>query len=262
MSSSSDPSRSPHQASHAPRTEGTPAHFHQPALWLVPVPVPTVASDEEWRAQRVALIDTGRLHAAEAKMADLLPLARRGTFVGGRLAMRAALATAMTHQDIPPVLRNARGAPVLPPGVTGSISHKRDLALAAVTRADGTLRHLGIDLEQRPTERDLERPSIAPRILTAHERAELAAERLDALAERERLLVHFAVKEAVYKAIDPVVQRYVGFTEVELIVDALGTAEVSLLLPEPQVQELQVSAQWYVDGEWIVATAFAHERSP
>ena len=228
----------------------------------MPVPVPAVASDEEWSAQRVALIDAGRLHAAEAKMADLLPLARRGTFVGGRLAMRAALATTMAPHDIPPVFRNARGAPVLPPGVTGSISHKRDLALAAVIRADGTLRHLGVDLEQRPSERDLEKPSIASRILTAHERAELAAERLDALAERERLLVHFAVKEAVYKAIDPVVQRYVGFTEVELIVDALGTAEVSLLLPEPQVHALHVSAQWYVDGDWIVATAFAHERTP
>lgn len=228
----------------------------------MPVPVPTVDSDDAWSSQRVALIDAGRLHAAEVQMADQLPLARRGTFVGGRLAMRAALATAMAPQDIPPVSRTARGAPVLPPGVAGSISHKRDLALAAAIRLDGSLRHLGIDLERRPSERDLEKPSIASRILTAHERAALAAERLDALAERERLMVHFAVKEAVYKAIDPVVQRYVGFTEVELSVDARGTADVSLLLPEPQVHELQVIAQWYVDADWIVATAFAYDRTP
>lgn len=246
------------RASSRPRVLETPAHAHWPDVQLVPAECPVIASDDAWRVQRVALVDSGRLHAREATMADLLPLTRRGSFVGGRLAMRSALTAALDGAMVPPVLRNSRGAPVLPPGVTGSISHKRDLALAAVTRQQETMRHLGVDLELRPTATDLERPSIAPRILTATERAELAAERLDPLVERERVLVHFAVKEAVYKAVDPFVARYVNFTEVELIVDPYGTAEVALLLPEPIVQDVRVEAQWYVDGDWIVATAFSY----
>jgi phosphopantetheine--protein transferase-like protein len=253
---------SPLAATTLPRAHGTPAHAHRPDVQLVPVPCPVLRSDEDWHALRVELVDTGRLHAREATMADLLPLARRGTFVGGRLAMRRALThtlSATTPPDsIPPVLRNSRGAPVLPPGVSGSISHKRELALAGVVRQQGDVKHIGVDLEQRPTVSDLERPSIASRILTATERAELAAEQLDPLVERERVLVHFAVKEAVYKAIDPFVERYVGFTEVELIVDANGTAEVSLLLPEPIVDDVRVEAQWYTDGDWLVATAFSY----
>lgn len=249
---------SPVAATALPRVQGTPAHAHRPEVQLVPAPCPVFTSDEDWREQRVAFVDSGRLHAREATMADLLPVARRGTFVGGRMAMREALGSVLGGDAVPPVLRNSRGAPVLPPGVTGSISHKRELALAAVTRQDRAVRHVGVDLEMRPTAADLERPSIAPRILTAIERAELTAEQLDPLVERERVLVHFAVKEAVYKAIDPFVERYVGFTEVELIVDANGTAEVALLLPEPSVQDVRVEAQWYTDGDWLVATAFSY----
>lgn len=221
------------------------------------MPCPVFGTEASWLAARAALVDAEALHGEEAAMADQLPIARRGTFVGGRLAMRAALTGALPTMVIPPVLRTPRGAPQLPGGVTGSISHKRDLALAAATAQDAAVQHLGVDLERRPTAADLARPSIAHRILTAAERAALAAEALDPLRERERVLVHFAVKEAVYKAVDPFVSRYVPFAEVELRLDDAGTADVTLHLPEPIIREVRVAAQWYLDGEWIVATAFS-----
>jgi 4'-phosphopantetheinyl transferase EntD len=243
------------------RAQDTPAHAHHDGVRLVPVPCPIFDNDADWRAQRVELVGSGQLHPREATMADLLPLARRGTFVAGRVALRAALRDTTSLADdggvIPPVLRNSRGAPVLPPGVAGSISHKETLALAAVAPLRGDLRHLGVDLERRPLEEDLARPSIAPRVLTAHERTLLAESGLDALAQRERVLIHFEVKEAVYKAIDPFVGRYVGFAEVELRLED-DRAHVSLLLPELSEDDVRVAAQWYVDGPWIVATAFSH----
>ncbi len=73
--------------------------------------------------------------------------------------------------------------------------------------------HVGVDLEHRPTARDLARPSIARRILTAPELDALAELDADPLAQRERVILSFAIKEAVYKAIDPTVQRYVQFTD-------------------------------------------------
>lgn len=142
--------------------------------------------------------------------------------------------------------------------MTGSVTHKRTLALAAVAPRTGTLQHLGIDLERRPTASDLQRPSIARKILTAREYAGLDRFAHDELAGREHTLIHFAIKEAVYKAIDPFVERYVRFTEVELDLQPNGEAGVSLLLPEPSVAAVRVHAHWQLDGEWIVAAAYSH----
>lgn len=207
----------------------------------------------------------GSLHPLEASFARSLPEARRATFVAGRQALRRALqaiAQAGGHPGSPhadtPILRTHRGAPALPPAVAGSVTHKRTLAMAAVAPRGGTLQHLGLDLERRPSADDLHRPSIARKILTAREFATLDAFAGDELAAREHTLVHFAIKEAVYKAIDPFVERYVRFTEVELDLDANGEARVTLHLPETAVADVRVDAHWHVEDEWIVAAAYSH----
>jgi 4'-phosphopantetheinyl transferase EntD len=106
---------------------------------------------EHGRCVGVRLPDAeGIIHAlAEATLAPEerafaagLTAVRRRTWVGGRVAMREALATAGV--DAPPILSDARGAPVLPPGIAGSISHKERLAVAIVAR--GAAR-VGVDVE-------------------------------------------------------------------------------------------------------------------
>ncbi|MBL0171369.1 MAG: 4'-phosphopantetheinyl transferase superfamily protein [Gemmatimonadaceae bacterium] len=201
-----------------------------------------------------APIDAHGLHEAERALAESLPSLLSAGFVAGRRALRAALQQVAPNEVIGPLLRTARGAPTLPFGLTGSISHKRARAIAVAAPSAGTV--LGVDLEERPLDVDLTRPSIATRILTDIERARI--EGLDALAHREATLVHFALKEAVYKAIDPYVQRYVRFTEVELEIGAHGTAQVRLLLPEPIMRDVRIDAQWRFDGRWIIALAQSH----
>ena len=71
------------------------------------------------------------------------------------------------------------------------------------------------------------------------------------------MILSFALKEAVYKAIDPTVQRYVRFTEVALRFTDHGTVAVSLLLPELGNGEIVVRAQYALSDRWIVATAVA-----
>ena len=73
--------------------------------------------------------------------------------------------------------------------------------------------------------------------------------------------MHFEHKEAVYKAIDPFVERYVRFTEVELVVTQPGDTQVTLLLPEMANGPTAVRATWQLDEEWIVATAYSVDRS-
>lgn len=224
--------------------------------------VSDVPDHANWDEILDAQVGAGQLHPLEASLARSLPAARRATFVAGRVALREAMSQLA---DVPmagntPVLRTHRGAPLLPPQITGSVTHKRTLAMAAVAPRQGSLQHVGLDLEQRPTAADRQRPSVARKILTAREFASLEQLAPESLEQRERVLVYFALKEAVYKAIDPFVERYVRFTEVELDLRNADDVHVTLHLPEAAVSAIRVEAHWHTDGDWIVAAAYSHLR--
>jgi enterobactin synthetase component D len=174
------------------------------------------------------------LAPAEQQRAGELSDARRGEYIAGRTALHLALATAA------PILSDDRGAPILPPGWVGSLSHKGALAAALV--APGGSGHIGVDLERAAPPRQ----DIARRILTAREQA--------ALPDRgAAVTLRFAIKEAIYKAVDPYLRRHVGFTEVEL--DLAGDAvTVTTALP------LAIEAAYCAHaGHWL-ATARAVPR--
>jgi 4'-phosphopantetheinyl transferase EntD len=167
------------------------------------------------------------LHPDEAAFVHASPAARRATFIGGRVALRAALAAfdADVGSGASPMLSTPRGAPALPPGFVGSVSHKRELAVAIVARAEPTPRStLGIDVE---IPRAL-RTDISTRVLTPAERAAVAA--LDPAARDAEVLYRFAAKEAIYKALDPWVQRLVSFQEVEIVTAPDGARQARLAL--------------------------------
>jgi 4'-phosphopantetheinyl transferase EntD len=69
--------------------------------------------------------------------------------------------------------------------------------------------------------------------------------------------LHFAIKEAIYKAIDPYVRRYVGFTEVELAF-AGDAVTVTTALP------FAIEATWREHaGHWLAtARAVPHPAAP
>ncbi len=164
------------------------------------------------------------LPAEERAFAANLTAGRRRTWLGGRVALRQALVRA--GMDSPAVLVDARGAPMLPPGISGSISHKETLAVALVAsvRPEGEER-LGVDVEV-----DAEPAyDIASRILTGEEADEIA--RLEGRSRAREVLLRFSAKEAIYKAIDPFVRRHVGFKEVAVRPLPGGTADVRLHLP-------------------------------
>jgi 4'-phosphopantetheinyl transferase EntD len=161
------------------------------------------------------------LHDEERAFAKALPGVRRRTWIAGRAALRKALVAAGIEVPVA-VLCDDRGAPVLPPGIVASVSHKEHLAVALVAREAGA--RIGVDLE--PDEPG--RQDIASRVLADDELAELVA--LEGVERAREVLLRFSAKEAIYKALDPFVRRYVGFKEVRVVPRADGSAFVATSL--------------------------------
>ena len=174
-----------------------------------------------------------QLHPLERAHALTLGGFRQGQFVGGRLALRGACAQLQLQPEA--ILSDDRGAPVLPAGYTGSISHKRNIAVGMVARDQEG--RLGVDIEDYGPPR----PTI--------ETAVLCEEELDAISTLQgearwmAVLLRFSLKEAIYKAIDPYVRRYVGFHEVCVHPDTNGGAQVRLMLKHEE-GPFQVSANY------------------
>ncbi|CAN5690922.1 hypothetical protein BH11MYX3_BH11MYX3_45830 [soil metagenome] len=180
------------------------------------------------------------LPAAEQALAQKLSPSRRRELVAGRAALHTTLAELAPALAGAPILTDDRGAPVLPAGWHGSISHKGHRAAALLAPA-GEAR-VGIDLERAAPPRQ----DIARWILTPREQ--------EALDDRGRgATLRFSIKEAIYKAIDPFVRRYVAFTEVELEV-ADGIAHVTSELP------FAIETTWREHAGFWLATARAVRR--
>jgi enterobactin synthetase component D len=191
-----------------------------------------------------ALALEGLLPEERVAASALSPARRRG-WVGGRVAMRRALAL-LGEAAPPPIFADDRGAPVLPRGIAGSISHKDAVAVALVATEDAA--RVGVDVElDQPRVRD-----IAAKVLRPEELAEL--EGLPAPARATAVLLRFSAKEAVYKALDPYVRRYVGFLEIAVLLAADGTGQVRPHLREGE-GPFVFSVRWMKQEGLLLTTA-------
>jgi 4'-phosphopantetheinyl transferase EntD len=109
--------------------------------------------------------------------------------------------------------RSNSGRPIWPSGFTGSLAHDAEIAIAAVALERD---FLGVGVDVEPAEA-LE-PELLPLIATANERKSAPGD-----PRYGRLL--FAIKEAVYKAVNPIDGRFLGHHDVDVGLEA-GTAIV------------------------------------
>lgn len=191
------------------------------------------------------------LPTSEANHAKGLRGYRQGQFVGGRIALRHALGQLGTRSGA--LLSDDRGAPVLPPGMVGSVSHKRDLAIAMVAPDRGW--KLGVDLEDYAPER----LRIASHVLREEE-----IEAIASLPDHRRwiaLVLRFSIKESIYKALDPFVNRYVAFSEACVTPDLEGAATVSLHLAQGE-GPFEVEARYHWLWGRIVTSVRIRQLTP
>lgn len=147
---------------------------------------------------------------------------RRREFVTGRACARRAL----ERLGVAPVAipSGARGEPLWPAGVVGSITHCQGYRACAVARSTD-FRSLGIDAEVDAPLPDgvLEHVAFGPERQLAE---------ADGEVHLDRLL--FSAKEAVFKAWFPLAGRWLGFEDARLEIDVdARTFSAELLVPGP-----------------------------
>lgn len=181
--------------------------------------------------------------------------ARRAEFFAGRLALGAACAALGRPIDLDAPPRTPRGAPTVPRGIAASVAHKDDVAVALARQDDGSC--VGLDLEVVAPDR----LRAAPAVLLPAESEALAA--APASRRSVELLVRFAVKEAIYKAVDPLLP------DAGLAFDSVAVRTVAAERPGrfdraaldwTRPRAVDVTADVGVFGERILAVATARRR--
>ena len=162
--------------------------------------------------------DPGNLKPDDFTISDIAPppsvaravAKRQAEYLAGRVCAREGLMRA-TGQPVVPVLGDDR-APVWPTGCVGSITHTQGWA-AAVIGQQQDYAGLGLDAETiMPDERAL---PLCRQILTSSEQERFSAE----LARQAGFFITlaFCLKETLFKALYPLVQRRFYFEHAELL---------------------------------------------
>ena len=155
---------------------------------------------------RSALSDDEREHIGNAVES------RQFAYSTGRYLAKRALAD--IGVEVSSIPTHASRRPLWPEGVVGSITHSRRYAIAVVAIRSG-LAGIGVDLEVagRVTE------TIAGTVMSRNELAwcqGLSLRGASGTCPPAAHTANFSAKEAVFKAVNPIVGLLVGFREVEI----------------------------------------------
>ncbi len=165
--------------------------------------------------------DVDMLYDEERKLISHAGQKRQGEFAAGRLCAMNALEGLGINGS--PILMDAKGAPIWPDGVIGSISHAKGCCAAVVALKEGE-NSLGLDIEElERVKEDIWNYTFLPE--------EIDWLRLQSDESSKWASVLFGAKEAFYKAQYPLTQSWLGFKDVVIEVDQEeGTFSVRLLL--------------------------------
>ncbi len=143
------------------------------------------------------------------KQLENASLKRKAEFLVGRYCAAQALRSLGKSNSIH-VGINPDRSPAWPEGIVGSITHTNNFAFAAVERRD-MCRGIGIDTENIIDE---ESENIKHSILTEKE---LSLRTKTELEECAFLTLIFSAKESIFKCFNPIIKKYFGFQDVEIV---------------------------------------------
>ncbi|MBC8785918.1 MULTISPECIES: 4'-phosphopantetheinyl transferase family protein [Pseudomonas] len=220
------------------------------AHWPLPVPLPgTVFLSTRFDPALLIADDFQRSAVPPPPSIQRSVAKRQAEFLAGRLCARAALQQ-LDQLDCVPAIGEDR-APVWPGHISGSITHSTGHA-AAIVGHKAQWRGLGMDLENLLTLERAER--LAGEILTTDELQRMAALPREQIALLVTLT--FSVKESLFKALYPIVQKRFYFEHAEVLEwSAAGYVRLRLLtdLSAQWCHGTELEAQFVVDGEQLLS---------
>lgn len=220
------------------------------AHWPLPVPLPGTVFLSTRFDPALLIADDFQHSAVPPPPSIQRSVAKRqAEFLAGRLCARAALQQ-LDQLDCVPAIGEDR-APVWPGHISGSITHSTGHA-AAIVGHKAQWRGLGMDLENLLTLERAER--LAGEILTTDELQRMAALPREQIALLVTLT--FSVKESLFKALYPIVQKRFYFEHAEVLEwSAAGYVRLRLLtdLSAQWCHGTELEAQFVVDGEQLLS---------
>lgn len=181
-----------------------------------------------------------------------------GSFAAGRHCAGLALGRIDEALGTATVGRGPAGEPRWPDGVTGSITHKTDVAWAAVAPTT-VIRSLGIDVE---CVTDPAATRVAEVVLHADERDVGPA----SLSWPERVVVAFSIKESVFKCLYPLVGRrfYYDALRISRLDPDAGTFDAELIetLSDSYRRGFRLSGTVAVEGPHVWSAVWLGADAP
>lgn len=220
------------------------------AHWPLPIPLPgTVFLSTRFDPALLLADDFQRSAVPPPASIQRSVAKRQAEFLAGRLCARAALQQ-LDQLDCVPAIGDDR-APVWPGHISGSITHSTGHA-AAIVGHKAQWRGLGMDLENLLSLERAER--LAGEILTADELLRMAS----VPREQVALLVTltFSVKESLFKALYPIVQKRFYFEHAEVLEwSQAGHVRLRLLteLSAEWCYGKELEGQFAVEGEQLLS---------
>ena len=149
--------------------------------------------------RRIGIEDDRLLSPAESVCIGRAVLARRRASGAARMLARSLLS--FPSEPHPDIFWSSSGAPIWPAGIVGSLGHDEFVA-AAIVGSSAAFGGLGVDVESAEPLDD----ELIPIVATPDEQR--------ASDDPLQAKVLFCVKEAVFKAVNPLDRRFLGFDEI------------------------------------------------
>lgn len=192
----------------------------------------------------------------ELAYAAKLPPRRRREWMAGRICIATALAALAGESSTrmpanrAPLLPAPHGAVQPPTGTVCSLTHKGRLVVGLAARDQG--RRVGVDLEHV----DSTDGQLAERILTTRERT--LVEGLAHVDRTRAVAIHFSLKEAAFKALEPKDQEGIEHSEIEVFGWSPvwgSTWQGVKVCVARRSGDLHLAAQVLHAGPWVLCTS-------
>jgi 4'-phosphopantetheinyl transferase EntD len=191
------------------------------------------------------------LHPDERALTGKMAAKRLADFRASRYVASNALSQ-LGHSDFAILINQQRG-PIWPPGIIGSLSHCSEIAVA-VAIDDRSIASIGIDVEAYYEMEENLRKLIC---------SEQEMKHLRSIGQPELMSkIVFSIKEAIYKCLNPLIQQWIDFKDVSIVLDKNKQTYVANLNSEltARLGCSTISGRWLINEQHVYSSCWIKQK--